>query len=227
MNPLQRGRMFICQSLLPLHSTPLVIKHYHGYLKLFREGPGRGRGSAWSRNVWLCPLCCPLGSKSVSWKQMWNLMTLRNFQLRCRKQLTGAVASQYSVLAFRLPNQASRQRLFIHTQASIPCVWLHSAKNKWMGSRSWRPREKKERTLLGFVAHAHEGRIFQIPKARHLQPCVCLPRKTFVFLAATNLRINVAGRTERCRSECKLSSLACFSSSLRTVRLEPPTPVAC
>lgn len=146
---MRRSRVFICQSLSAF--TLLVIKHYHGYLKLFREGPGRGRrGSARSRNVWLCPLCCSLGSKSVSWKQMWNLMTLCNFQLRRTKQLTGAVASGYSVLAFRLPNQVSRQRLFIHTQTSIPRAWVHSNKKKWMGSRSPGGKKRKENSWDSF-----------------------------------------------------------------------------
>lgn len=53
--------MFIRQSLLPLGSAR--NKTLSRLFKALAGGGGVwGGGSAWSRNVCLCPLCCPLGS---------------------------------------------------------------------------------------------------------------------------------------------------------------------
>lgn len=92
-----------------------------------------------------------------------------------------------------------------------------------MGSIS---EPKKKKKLLGIVPRAHEARIFRIPK-----PIICSRASLFAeeefSFSRSDKRNNPCGRTDGRMDGCVNSRhLSCSGSNLRTLSLEPPTPVA-
>lgn len=92
----------------PSFSTTLLpIKHYHGYLKLFREGQRWGyRGAEWGV-CWAMPTLLSTGELLVSSSQMWNLMTLCNFLPRSVQKTVDRVTSESLMFLLWMTNQLS------------------------------------------------------------------------------------------------------------------------
>lgn len=116
----------------PSFSTTLLpIKHYHGYLKLFREDQRWGyRGAEWGVCVAM-PILLSTGELLVSSSQMWNRMTLCNFLPRSVQKTVDRVTSESLTFLLWMTNLLLVRATHSHKSASISQVLVHSWKN-WM-----------------------------------------------------------------------------------------------
>lgn len=152
-------------------------------------------------------------------------MTLRNFPAPSQKTLVGGGCVR--ILRPRLPiaqsGVAPAPFSFTRRHPFLVRDFIHPKKKKKVNGKHERAKKQKTKSSWESCPERTKREYLEFRNPSSAAERLYLPRRSSVFLAPTNVTIHVAGRTDGCVNSRHLS---CSGSNLRTLSLEPPTPVA-